>query len=203
MQLRELREYVANHRWQVAQEFADTISGYKSKRPQLDTLMGLARLRKVDVIVTWRLDRWGRSLSHLSSSIAELSSHGVRFLVPGQGIDTDQSNPMSKLMIHMLSAFAEFERDMIRERTIAGVRRYKQDFEAGKAKSLTGKNLPIGRPRRVFRRDEAWRMRAEGMSLRAIAKALGVPHSTVADACTETTMKNGVAARVARESPRA
>ena len=86
-----------------------------------------------------------------------------------QNIDTDESNPMSRFMLHIFGAFAEFEREMIRERTLSGVR-------AARAK---GKKL--GRPRRVFRRDEVVRLREAGHSWRSIAKHLNVPVSTAVD----------------------
>lgn len=75
---------------------------------------------------------------------------GIRFIAITQNIDTDESNPMSRFMLHIFGAFAEFEREMIRERTISGVR-------AARAK---GKKL--GRPKRVFRRDEVVRLRKRG-----------------------------------------
>jgi putative DNA-invertase from lambdoid prophage Rac len=78
---------------------------------------------------------------------------------------------MSKFLLHLFAAFAEMEREIIRERVRAGLR-------AAKAKGIH-----LGRPHRVFRRDEARRLRAEGASWRAIARTLGVPMSTVIDAC--------------------
>ena len=98
---------------------------------------------------------------------------GVRFIAITQNIDTDESNPMSRFMLHIFGAFAEFERELIRERTIAGVR-------AAKAK---GKKL--GRPKKVFRRDEVARLREAGHSWRAISKQLDVPVSTVIDSHTK------------------
>jgi putative DNA-invertase from lambdoid prophage Rac len=84
-----------------------------------------------------------------------------------QGLDTDASNPSSRLMLTILAGVAEFEREIIRERTLAGVR----------AARAAGKTM--GRPKRVFRRDEAEQMRAEGKSWREIATALNVPASTL------------------------
>jgi putative DNA-invertase from lambdoid prophage Rac len=126
---------------------------------------------KLDSTRYWygKLDRWGRSLIQSLQSVQELVSLGVRFIAVTQNIDTDESNPMSRFMLHIFGAFAEFEREMIRERTVSGIR-------AAKAK---GKKL--GRPKRVFRRDEVVRLRKSGQSWRSIAKQLGVPVSTVID----------------------
>jgi len=172
MQLRELREYCERRGWAIAGEYVDTgWSGAKASRPELDRLVKDARLRRFDAVLVWKLDRWGRSLAHLVQSIQELSGLGIRFIAVTQNIDTDESNPMARLLLHLMGAFAEFEREMIRERTLAGVR-------AAKAR---GKRL--GRPRRVFRCDEVVRLRdVERNSWRAIAKQLGTPVSTVRDA---------------------
>ncbi len=174
MQLRELREYLARRGWELGEEFIDAgFSGAKASRPALDRLMAAAARREFDCVLVWKLDRFGRSVLHLSQQLATLASHGIRFISSSQSIDTDASNPVSRLLTTILAGVAEFEREIIRERTLAGVR-------AAKAKGKT-----LGRPKRVFRRDEARRLRAEGMSWRVIAKQLGVPVSTVVDACTE------------------
>jgi DNA invertase Pin-like site-specific DNA recombinase len=129
-----------------------------------------ARLRRIDVVVVWKLDRWGRSVAACIKSIQELASLGVRFIAVTQNIDTDDGNPMSRFLLHILAAFAELERELIRERVTAGVR-------AAKAR---GKQ--VGRPKRIFRRDEVVRLRAQGMSCRKIAEALGVPVATLINA---------------------
>lgn len=170
MQLHELREYCQRRGWVIVGEYVDTgWSGAKASRPELDRLMKNARRRYFDAVLVWKLDRWGRSLIQSLQSVQELASTGIRFIAITQNIDTDESNPMSRFMLHIFGAFAEFEREMIRERTVAGVR-------AARAKGKT-----LGRPKRVFRRDEAVRLREAGHSWRAIAKQLGVPVSTVVD----------------------
>ncbi len=98
-------------------------------------------------MLVWKLDRWGRSVAHCVRSIQELVSLGVRFLSPTESIDTGADSPMSKFLLHLFAAFAEMERGIIRERVRAGVR-------AAKAKGTR-----LGRPQRVFRRDEAQRLR--------------------------------------------
>ena len=172
--LHELRQYVGKRDWQVFAEYVDTgFSGASSSRPRLDQLLRDARLRKFEAVLVWKLDRWGRSVAHCVRSIQELVALGIRFLSPTESIDTGADSPMSKFLMHLFAAFAEMERGIIRERVQAGVR-------AAKARGTR-----LGRPQRVFRRDDAIRLRAEGKSWRVIARALDLPMSTVIDACRD------------------
>src|SRR6204780_4963256 len=167
MQLHALREYVAKLGWQVFAEYVDTgFSGAQASRPRLDQLLRDARLRKFEAVLVWKLDRWGRSVAHSVRSIQELVSLGIRFLSPTESIDTGAESPMSKFLLHLFAAFAEMERGIIRERVCAGVR-------AAKARGTR-----LGRPRRVFRRDEAITLRKQGMSWRKVAETLNLPMST-------------------------
>lgn len=165
--------------WRIAGEYVDTgFSGKKSSRPALDRLMADAAQHKFDCVCVWKLDRFGRSVLHLNQQLAALTSYGVRFISTSQSLDTDQANPTSRLLLQILASVAAFELEMIRERTLAGVR-------AAKANGKT-----LGRPKRVFRRDEVIRLRDEqGLSWRAIGRELGIPVMTVVDAykqeCTE------------------
>jgi putative DNA-invertase from lambdoid prophage Rac len=169
MQSTEVRAYAERMGWTVV-EYSDKMSGSKTRRPGLDRLMDDARLRKVDIVLVWKMDRFGRSLKDLITNLLLLDGYGVRFISVTQGIDTDKQNPASRFMMHILAAVAEFERGIIVERVRAGV------AEAQR------KGKHCGRPKRIFRRDEALELRKTGASLRAIAKALGVPTMTVADA---------------------
>jgi DNA invertase Pin-like site-specific DNA recombinase len=172
LQRRELREYCQRRGWEIVGEYTDTgWSGATANRPELTRLMNDARKRRFDTVAVWKLDRWGRSVADSMKNIQELDSLGVKFLAVTQNIGTEESSPMARFMLTIMSAFAELEKEMIRERTVAGVR----------AARANGKTL--GRPRRVFRRDEAIRLRNEGLSWRAIAKRLEVPVTTVVDAC--------------------
>ena len=180
MQLQELRQYAAQRGWELVGEYVDAgWSGAKASRPELDRLMRDARQRRFDAVLVWKLDRWGRSVADCIRSIQELVSLGVRFLAVTQNLDTDQSNPMSRFLLHILAAFAELEREMIRERVRAGIRTAQAQ---GKA---------LGRPQRVFRRDEAVRLRSEGKSWRKIAQTLGLPMSTVINACRSKNLPPG------------
>jgi putative DNA-invertase from lambdoid prophage Rac len=172
MQLHELRQYVSRQGWQVFAEYVDTgFSGAAASRPRLDQLIRDARLRRFEAVLVWKLDRWGRSVAHCVRTIQELVSLGIRFLSPTESIDTGSDSPMSKFLLHLFAAFAEMERGIIRERVCAGVR------------AARAKGTRLGRPRRVFRRDEALRLRAEGKSWRNVAQTLDLPMSTVIDAC--------------------
>ena len=172
MQLINLRDYLSSRGWDNPGEYVDTgWSGAKASRPQSDRLMRDACLRRFDAVLVWKLDRWGRSLPDCVRSIQELAALGIRFVAITQNIDTDESNPASRLLLHIFGAFAEFERELIRERVVTGIR------------AAQGRGTRPGRPRRIFRRDQALLLRAEGQSWRQIARALGVPFSTVIDSC--------------------
>ena len=104
MQLAELREYVSQRGWELAGEYVDTgWSGAKASRPELNRLMHDAGRRKFDVILCWKLDRFGRSLLHCKSALQELQAHGVRFVATSQNIDTDESNPAARFLLHILT----------------------------------------------------------------------------------------------------
>jgi putative DNA-invertase from lambdoid prophage Rac len=168
MQVRELREYATRRGWHISAEYLDTgWSGAKANRPELDKLMADASLRHFDAVMVWKLDRFGRSVRNCLDGIESLRSHGVRFLAVSQSIDTDESNPTSRLLLHILASVAEFEREMIRERVSAGVRNAKRN----------GKQL--GRKRAVFNREKAYQMHMAGASVREIATALQVGRGTI------------------------
>jgi DNA invertase Pin-like site-specific DNA recombinase len=137
-----------------------------------------ARARKLDIALCWKLDRFGRSLLDCLANLRELDSHGVRFISTTQGLETDNRNPASRFLLQVLGAAAEFERELIRERSKAGRLRYLQDFQAGRVgrtvRSRSGKNLAPHRPKRIFDRDKVAQLRAQGLSIRAIAAKLGI-----------------------------
>lgn len=171
MQARELRAYVERQGWTVHQEYSDRgVSGAKASRPALNRLMKDARLKRFDAVLVWKLDRFGRSLPQLIENVQALDSCGVRFLAVTQSIDTDQRNPCGRLLLHLLAAMAEFERETILERVRAGMANAKAE----------GKH--IGRPARVFNRDRVVKLRDAGKSWRAISAELGIPVMTAVDA---------------------
>jgi putative DNA-invertase from lambdoid prophage Rac len=168
MQVRELREYCSRRGWMISNEYIDTgFSGSKSSRPALDRMMVDASLRKFDCIVVYKIDRFGRSVLHLNQQLATLTSYGVRFIATSQSLDTDESNPTSRLLLQILASVAEFEREMIRERVCAGVRNAKR------------KGKQLGRRRVVFDRSKASELHHAGSSVREIAAELRVGRGTV------------------------
>jgi len=168
-QLDTLHAFAGARGW-TAGEFVDHgISGAKEHRPALDALLVEARKRKVDVVVCVKLDRLARSVRHLVTLAKELEVLGVDLVVLDQAIDT--TTPSGRLLFHVLAAIAEFERDLIRDRVIAGIRR------------AQAQGRRLGRPRR-YQVDVA-RVRAmmgQGLSLRAIARSLEVHPSAVSRA---------------------
>ena len=116
-----LREYLLRHGWENAGEYVDVgWSGAKASRPEFDRLMLNVGKRSFDVVLCWKLDRFGRSRMNCKAALQQLQAHGVRFIATSQNIDTDESNPSARFLLHMLMAAAEFERELIRERTLAG-----------------------------------------------------------------------------------
>jgi DNA invertase Pin-like site-specific DNA recombinase len=184
MQIREVNDFAARQGWDVAEIYQDIMSGAKASRPGLNRLIQDASARKFDCLLVWKLDRFGRSLVDCLNNIRTLEDHGIRFIAVTQGLDTDQRNPASRFLLHVLGAAAEFERSLIRERTQAGRLRYKQDYEAGKVgatvHSRSGRNLPPHRPKKIFNRDHVVELRRQGMSLRQIAHRLSLSLGTVA-----------------------
>jgi len=167
MQLTELNAYNERSGWQTVEYVDEGVSGAKRSRPALDRLMKDAQLKKFDAVICWKLDRFGRSMIHLIENVQQLDRLGIRFIAPSQGIDTDQKSPTGRLILHILAALAEFERELIRERVKAGVAEAQRQ----------GKHC--GRPKRVFRKDEAVRLRKEGLSWRQLEKVMAVPQATL------------------------
>jgi DNA invertase Pin-like site-specific DNA recombinase len=166
MQVTELREYASRRGWEIFSEYVDSgISGSKESRPELNRLMSDAHQRKIDAVLVWKIDRFGRSLKHLVNSLAELSAYGVAFISLRDNLDL--STPSGRLMFQIIGAMAEFERSLIQERVRAGLRNAK----------LKGKVL--GRPRRIVSSDEMTRLREQGASFREIARAVGASAGTV------------------------
>ena len=166
IQVRELTEYIERRGWNLTAVYQDKMSGAKARRPGLDAMMADARLRKFDVVLVLKLDRFGRSLMNCVAGIQELAAMDIRFIAVSQGLDTDQSNPASRLLLHILASVAEFERELICERVRAGVSNAKKN----------GKML--GRPKRVVRRDLIVERRAAGISWRVIAGEFGIAQAT-------------------------
>jgi DNA invertase Pin-like site-specific DNA recombinase len=149
--------------------YTDTASGARSARPELDRM--LANVRKGDVIVFWKLDRLGRSLRHLVELVGDLSSRGIGLQSINDPIDTTTSQ--GRLIFNIFASLAEFERELIRERTQAGL-------SAARARGRVG-----GRPKGLSAKAEATAMAAETLykegrlSTRAIGERLNIARSTL------------------------
>jgi DNA invertase Pin-like site-specific DNA recombinase len=166
MQLSDLREYASRRGWEVFAEYVDNgVSGAKESRPELNRLMADAHRRQFDVVLCWKIDRFGRSLKHLVNALADLDSCGIAFVSFRDNLDL--STPSGRLMFQIIGAMAEFERSLIQERVRAGLRNAK----------LRGKTL--GRPPLTLDRDRIARLRASGASIREISAQLEVSTATV------------------------
>jgi DNA invertase Pin-like site-specific DNA recombinase len=164
-QLIELREYASRRGWETVGEYVDAgVSGSKDSRPALNRLMAHAHQRRLDAILVWKLDRFGRSLKHLVTTLAELEALGVTFVSLKD--NWDLSTPSGRLMFQIVGAMAEFERSLIVERIRAGMRR----------RRLEG--LPLGRSPLDIDREALVRDRRL-MSLTKVAKKYGVSRATV------------------------
>lgn len=120
-QLLELRAYCTQKGWAIAHEFTDTISGTKAARPGLDSLLLLVRARQIDAVCAVKIDRMARSMQHFANLASELIKYDVALICTSQGIDTSKSNPCGRFQVNILASVAELERDLISERTKAGL----------------------------------------------------------------------------------
>lgn len=146
--------------------FQDKISGAKAERPGLQDALNFAR--KGDSIVVWRLDRLGRSLKHLIEIVGQLEEQGIGFRSLQEAIDTTTSG--GRLIFHIFGALAEFERNLIRERTLAGL-------QAARARGRMG-----GRPRKLGpqKTELAYRLYDEKKyAIHEICQMLGISKPTL------------------------
>jgi DNA invertase Pin-like site-specific DNA recombinase len=164
-QLEQLRAHCAARGWSCREHVDRGLSGAKEQRPALESLLAEVRARRVDVVVCTKLDRLARSTYHLVTLGKELAALGVDLVVLDQAIDT--TTPAGRLLFHMLAAIAEFERDLIRDRVIAGQARAR------------ARGVVFGRPPRSVDLAEVRRRREAGEKWRRIAQALKIPTRTL------------------------
>ncbi len=145
--------------------FIDHASGARADRPELEACLDY--LRAGDTLVVWRLDRLGRSLTHLIDVVDQLADRDIEFRSLTEGFDTSTSG--GRLVFHVFAAVAEFERQLVRERTMAGL-------EAARRQGRTGGRPSVMTTQRI---EAAQLMREDGHSLRDIGTALDGSPSTI------------------------
>jgi DNA invertase Pin-like site-specific DNA recombinase len=173
LQLRELRIYASTQNLTVYEEYLDHgISGAKDSRPALNRMMEDARLKKFDAILVWKLDRFSRSLRHLINSLELLAKSQVAFISLRDNLDL--STAAGRLMFQMIGAFAEFEREITRERVRAGL------------VNARSKGKTLGRKKRAgVDVDLILALRRQGKSWRHIQQETGIPQATCRDRCAQ------------------
>lgn len=168
-QLRELRQVAERAGWDVVRVFEDAgISGAKGrdKRPEYDALLKAVVRREIDMVAAWSVDRLGRSMQDLVAFLSDLQGYGADLYLHQQALDT--STPSGRALFGMLAVFAEFEREMIRDRVNAGLSRAKAS-----GKRLGRPSIPDATADRVRE------LRASGLGILKVASTLGIGVSAV------------------------
>jgi len=124
MQLRAMREYAARHGWTITLQVREVNSG-AARREAREKVLEAARRREIDLVLVWRLDRWGRSLTDLLTTLQELEHLGVGFVSLTEALDL--TTPAGRAMAGLLAVFAAFEREILQERTKAGLAHARQN----------------------------------------------------------------------------
>lgn len=148
-QVRQLEEFAKRRGWVVAAKVREVASG-AAKRPKRDELLAAAHRREIDAVLVWKLDRWGRSVADLVATLSEFIALDVTFVSMTEAIDL--STPSGRALATMLATFAEFERDMLRERVRSGLERVRREgkrlgrpptaaSQATKVKALRSRHL--------------------------------------------------------------
>jgi DNA invertase Pin-like site-specific DNA recombinase len=165
LQIRALREYAVRRGWTIALQVKE-VGGGASQRQMRERLLEAARRREIDVVLVWRLDRWGRSVADLLATLQELQHLGVGFVSLTEALDL--TTPAGRAMAALLAVFAEFEREILRERVRAGLAHARQN----------GKRL--GRPATAARHvSEIRKLHRAGVSKSEIARRLQIGRTSV------------------------
>jgi DNA invertase Pin-like site-specific DNA recombinase len=167
-QKKELLAYCRGRRWATPVAYEDKMSGAVTSRPQLERLMQDMRAGKIERLVCFKLDRLGRSLTHLALILDEMNRLQIPLVCIGQGIDTSSDSPAGRLQLNVLMAVAEFERGIIKERVNAGL------------KAAKARGVRLGRPATLHKREPAvLKLKRAGLGLREISRQLSMPVSSV------------------------
>ena len=165
MQNRAMREYAARRGWTIALQVREVNSG-AVRREAREKVLDAARRREIDLVLVWRLDRWGRSVTDLLATLQELEHLGVGFVSLTEALDL--TTPAGRAMAGLLAIFAEFEREILRERTRAGLAHAR----------LAGKRL--GRPpTAAVHTAEIRKLRRARVSKSEIARRLQIGRTSV------------------------
>ena len=165
LQIRAMREYAAKRGWEIAVQIKEVGSG-AAERELREKLMAAARRREIDAVVVWRLDRWGRSLADLVTTLQELAKLSVGFVSLTEALDL--TTPTGRAMAGLLSVFAQFENEILRERIRVGIAEAR----------LQGKHL--GRPVTVGKMGgQIRKLHRAGVSKAEIARRLGIGRTSV------------------------
>ena len=165
MQNRTMREYAARRGWTIAMQVKEVGSG-ATQRQLREKLLDAARRREIDVVLVWRLDRWGRSVTDLLATMQELEHLGVGFVSMTEALDL--TRPAGRAMAALLAVFAAFEREILGERVRAGLAHARQN----------GKRL--GRPvTAALHADQVRKLRRAGISKSEIARRLNIGRTSV------------------------
>src|SRR5271156_673840 len=165
LQIRTMREYAAKRNWTIVAQTKEVGSGV-SQREQRETLIAAARRREIDVVLVWRLDRWGRSVADLVSTLQELQHLDVGCVSLTEALDL--TTPAGRAMAGLLAVFAEFEREILRERVRAGLAHARE------------KGKRLGRPQTAaFHASQVWKLYRAGVSKAEIARRLQIGRTSV------------------------
>jgi putative DNA-invertase from lambdoid prophage Rac len=165
LQIRALREYAVRRGWTIALLVKEVGSG-ASQRQLRESLLDAARRREIDVVLVWRLDRWGRSVVDLLATFQELDHLGVGFVSLTEALDL--TTPAGRAMAALLAVFAAFEREILQERVRAGLAHAKQnDKRLGRPQTAA---LQAGQVRKLYR---------AGISQAEIARRLQIGRTSV------------------------
>ncbi len=165
LQTRAMREYAARRGWTITLQIKEVGSG-AAQRERREQLLEAARRREIDVVLVWRLDRWGRSVTDLLATLQELEHLGVGFVSLTEALDL--TTPTGRAMAGLLAVFAEFEREILRERVRAGLAHARQNGQR------------LGRPRTAaLHSDQVQKLYRAGASKSAIARRLQIGRTSV------------------------
>tara|TARA_B100000767_G_scaffold275540_1_gene313162 strand:+ start:1350 stop:1961 length:612 start_codon:yes stop_codon:yes gene_type:complete len=176
----ELYEVCERNNWNIVEEYDETVSGTKgqSDRDELNRMMIDASRKKFDKVVVWSVDRLGRNMKHLVSTLSQLKDLGIDLYSYKQGIDT--STTMGLSFYYMVGIFAELENNMRKERQVIGIKRALDNgAKFGRKSKLTSATL-----------SQISSFREQGLSMRKISKELNISVATVHKGCSEMVVQN-------------